>query len=329
MTEVPVLTRQRPREPVFPDPSRRARWEQALTRHTIRRLMPHLELNALGIAALRTIVDAPNALARTVPGTGTELVATDTVRAEWVQAPGVRRGGPTILYVHGSAFVLLSAKSHRPLVSRLSDRTGLPAFSVDYRLAPEHPFPAASDDVLAAYEYVLEQGVDPREMVLAGDSAGAHLCVDLASRLARANRPAPAALVVFSPLVDLTLELAAAEEVTRPDPLIAAADCRRLIDLYIGESDRSDQRITLTLDGVTDFPPTLIQAGANEMLSADARHLHGQITAIGGDSSLQIWPGQAHVFQASAALPESAAALRSAAEFICAAIATRATHDEE
>ncbi|NKY60073.1 alpha/beta hydrolase [Nocardia flavorosea] len=301
----------------LPAPSRAALRGQWLTRCTIRPLMRRLPLNTAGIALLRAITAAPAKFDRTVPGTRVEQIRQGHMRGEWVTAPGVPKRGPVVLYVHGSAFVILSAGSHRGLVSRLSDRTGIPVFSVDYRLAPEHPFPAASDDVVAAYGYLIEQGYDPESIVLAGDSAGAHLCVDLALQLARAGKPRPAAMVVFSPLIDLTLASAVWQERSLRDPLITAADCRRLIDLYVGTADRTDGRLTLTFDGISDFPPTLIQAGGNEMLQADAVHLHDLIRSSGVPCHLQIWPGQGHVFQGSPGLPESVSALRQAAHFIC------------
>lgn len=281
----------------------------------MRPLMRHLRLTRPEIAFLRFLTDLPTRFERPVPGTRIEIVHTDQVRGEWVTAPGVRGDAGVMLYMHGSAFVILSARSHRALVSRLSELMGVPVFSVDYRLAPEHPFPAASDDVAAAYRYVIEQGHEADKMIVAGDSAGAHLGVDLALQLARSGATRPAGLVLFSPLIDLTLKLAVEQETHLRDPLITAEDCRRLIDLYVGDADRTDPRLRLDLDGVHEFPPTLIQAGGREMLQGDAVHLHGLLTAAGVDSYLQIWPNQAHVFQSAPGPPESAAALQQAALF--------------
>jgi len=151
---------------------------------------------------------------------------------------------------------------------------------------------------------------------VAGDSAGGFLAVDLALQLARQGEPLPAGLALFSPLIDLSLQLAANQEPLTPDPLIAAHDCRRLVDLYLADADRNDPRITLTFKNVERFPPTLIQAGGHEMLQADARHLHALIQASGNTSYLQVWPGQAHVFQAMSQLAESQAALREATLFL-------------
>lgn len=301
---------------LLPVASRGALRSQCVTRILMRPLMRHLRLTPRGLVFLRFITDLPTRFTRLVPGTRVEMVRTDGVRGEWVSAPGVRRDAGVILYVHGSAFVILSARSHRALVSRISDRTGVPVFSVDYRLAPEHPFPAAADDVAAAYTYLIGEGFEPNNIVIAGDSAGGHLGVDLALTLARSGASTPAGLVLLSPLMDLTLARAAAQEEHLQDPLISAADCRRLIDLYLADADREDARIALDIADGVDFPPTLIQAGGNEMLRADAQHLHDLLAAHGATAHLQIWPQQAHVFQASLGLPESAAALRQAGMFV-------------
>lgn len=301
---------------LLPGASRAASRSQFVTAVLMRPLMRRLRLTRRGVAFLRVVTDLPTRFARPIPGTSVEVVRAGDIRGEWVRAPGVGDSDEVVLYMHGSAFTILSARSHRALVSRLSESTRLPVFSVDYRLAPEHPFPAAADDVAVAYRHLVGLGYAPGKIVFAGDSAGGHLALGLALTLARSREIPPAGLVLLSPLVDLSLGLATTQEAHRPDPLVTAADCRRLVDLYIAGSDRSDPRITLTLDDVVAFPPTLIQAGGNEMLRADAQHLHHVLSAHGATSYLQIWPGQAHVFQASLRLPESVAALRQAASFV-------------
>ncbi len=289
---------------------------QAVTRSIMRPLTKRIRCTPAGVRLLRLLTGPPNRLSRPVKGTVIRQVRQQAVVGEWVSAAGTAGGHQVLLYLHGSAFTIMSASTHRGLVSRLSDRTGLAAFSVDYRLAPEHPFPAASDDVMSAYRYVLANGHRPADIAIVGDSAGAFLAVELALRLARADEPAPGALVLFSPLFELTLQLAAQQELATPDPLIRAADCRRLVELYLGEADRSDPRITLSFDDVGQFPPTLIQTGGHEMLQADAQRLHALLRAASHRSFLQVWPGQSHVFQAIASLPESALALREASQFL-------------
>jgi monoterpene epsilon-lactone hydrolase len=237
------------------------------------------------------------------------------VVGEWVHAPGVSTSRGVIYFVHGSGFALCSPRTHRRLASWLSQLTGLSVFTVDYRLAPRHRFPTASDDVRAGWSWLTAQ-VPADRVVIAGDSAGGHLSVDLLLQPDVANR-GPAALVLFSPLIDLTLELARAREVLRRDPAIRAADAARLVRLYSTGVDPAHRRLRLDVASGPSLPPTLIQAGGAEMLVADARHLAADIRTGGGRCTLQVWPDQVHVFQALPRLtPEAAKAMAGAAMFI-------------
>jgi acetyl esterase/lipase len=258
------------------------------------------QIVARSLAVLGPVL--PGVEVRRVPG-----------RGEWV---GDGEGG-VVLYLHGSAYMLASARTHRGLTSRLSVMAGLPVFGVDYRLAPEHVFPAAADDVRAAYDWLLRQGYAPAQIVIAGDSAGGHLAVDLVLQLRREGRPGPAALVLFSPLVDLTLGQAMRRERERRDPMISAGRARRLVELYTSAADPADPRLAFAFGAGDMLPPTLIQAGGAEMLAADAEYLAGLIRSSGGDCELEIWPDQMHVFQALPVLvPEAEIALGRAAAFV-------------
>jgi acetyl esterase/lipase len=263
------------------------------------------------------------------PVTGTETHRVDvprpgglSVRGEWVRGPGAGRRDAVLLYLHGSGYAVCSARTHRGLTSRLSGMAGLPVFACDYRLAPHHRFPAAGDDVRAAYDWLLEQGWPAERIVLAGDSAGGHLAVDLVLELARAGRPTPPGMALFSPLIDLTFALARQRERVRRDPLVSAARARRLLALYTRGADAADPRLAFDFTGVGALPPTMIQAGAAEMLAADAEYLARCLRAEGGRCELQVWPDQMHVFQALPVLvPEAEIALGRAAAFLTAELA--------
>ncbi len=258
-----------------------------------------------------------NLLGPVPKGTSIDLVVDGPVRGEWVRAAGVTSGPRVLLYIHGSAYVICSARTHRGLTARLSSSTGLPVFTVDYRLAPEHPFPAAADDIESAYRLLLEQGYSARNIVIAGDSAGGHLAADLIIENDRTGTPQPGALVLFSPLIDLDFELSAQTERTRKDPMISAASARALVALYTDGNASDLPRLRLDLALVRDLPPTLIQVGGAEMLRGDARHLHSMIEKAGGSCELEIWPDQMHVFQALPRLvPEAAHALERASKFV-------------
>jgi acetyl esterase/lipase len=256
------------------------------------------------------------------------------VRGEWVHGPGARHHRePTavLLYLHGSGYAVASARTHRGLTSRLSAMTGLPVFACDYRLAPHHRFPAAADDVRAAWDWLREQGFPAHRIAVAGDSAGGHLAVDLALSLAAESGTesgtepdwgAPAALALFSPLIDLTFGLAGQRDRVRRDPMVSAARARQLVAQYTRDVAPDHPRLAFEFAAARDFPPTLVQAGGAEMLAADAEHLARSLAAQGARCELEIWPEQMHVFQALPVLvPEAALALGRAASFLAAELA--------
>lgn len=303
--------------------SLRSRIAAEATSRTLRPLTAFVPANPRGVRFARHLV--AGSLAVFGPGLpGSKVVRVlrpagsgPTPRGEWVRGPGAEREDAVILYIHGSAYTICSARTHRGITTRLSQRTGLPVFACDYRLAPRHQFPAAADDVRAAYDWLIGEGHDPSRIVLAGDSAGGHLAVDLALELIRQDRPAPAALAAFSPVLDLSMSLAAARERMRPDPMISAARAARLLDLYLVGQDRAAPRLRFSFDGADRFPPSLVQAGGREMLAADAIELARGLESAGASVRLEVWPDQMHVFQAlSRIVPEADRALDVAAEFV-------------
>jgi epsilon-lactone hydrolase len=251
------------------------------------------------------------------------------VVGEWVRGPRVSDDiadqGAAVYFVHGSGYALCSPRTHRRLAAWLSRLTGLPVFSIDYRLAPRHRFPTAATDVRAGWDWLAESGLSHDRIVIAGDSAGGHLAVDLALQHDVAH---PAALVLFSPLIDLTFGLAKAREELRRDPAIRADDAARLVELYCTGTRLDHPRLTLDVAGGRPLPPTLIQAGGAEMLVADARTLAADACAAGANCELQIWPDQVHVFQALPRLsPEAVPAMRQAASFIAEALSITTIHE--
>jgi acetyl esterase/lipase len=239
------------------------------------------------------------------------------VVGEWVHGVGVPsdRTDAAIYFVHGSGYVLCSPRTHRRLTSWLSRLTGLPVFSIDYRLAPKYRFPTAADDVRSGWDWLVgDHGLPPERIVIAGDSAGGHLTVDL---LLQSDVAHPAGAVLLSPVLDLTFTLARARERLRRDPAIRSRDALRLLELYCADVDSTHPRLKLDVATGRTLPPTLIQAGGAEMLAADAIALADHIQTAGGQCELQIWPDQAHVFQALPRIsPEATPAMRHIAGFI-------------
>jgi acetyl esterase/lipase len=297
----------------------------AVTALTLRPVTSVIPNNRPGVLLGRRII--ATSLSLLGPGLGgSRIVPVDrstrqgpSVRGEWVRGPRARRDDAVVLYIHGSGYTMCSARTHRGLTTRLSESTGLPVFACDYRLAPSHRYPAAADDVRAAYSWLLTEGHEPDRIVLAGDSAGGHLAVDLALQLVQEGASPPAALVLFSPLVDPTFGLAADRDRLRRDPMISAPRVQRMLDLYFADADRTTPRTAFSFDGAFGFPATLVQAGGREMMAADAEELARAIAVGGGRCELEIWPGQMHVFQAlPRVVPEARPALTRAADFIVA-----------
>ncbi len=304
--------------------SLRSRGAAAISTLTLRQLSGALPPeHVLGLWASRWLIArimdtfGPSLAGTRVEPVDVRMADGRRVIGEWVRGSGVSTATPerAIYYVHGSGFALCSARTHRRLTAWLSRRTGLPVFSIDYRLAPEHRFPTAADDVAAGWDWLCtDGGLDPENVVMAGDSAGGHLAVDL---LLQPNTAHPSGLVLLSPLIDLTFALARAREQLHRDPAIRASDAARLIGLYCSATDLTHPRLTLDVARGRPMPPTLIQAGGAEMLVADARKLDADIRAAGGHSELEVWPDQVHVFQALPRLsPDAVAAMGRITGFI-------------
>lgn len=282
-----------------------------------------LPANRAGIWAGRGLIAAVMAaFGPPLPGTAVVEVRSGHLRGEWVRAAGVEHGERAIYYIHGSGYVVCSARTHRGLASRLSKATGLPVFLVDYRLAPEHRFPAAADDVAAGYRWLLEKGYRAGDLVIGGDSAGGHLALDLLLHNGRTGIAQPAGAFMFSPLMDLTLTLAEQRDRRRPDPMAPARAGRRLVQLYTRGQCPASPRLRLDIAPGTPLPPLFVQASAEEMLSDDARRLYEMAVAAGARCELEMWPGRIHVFQALPLLvPEAGLALRRTAKFVRSALA--------
>jgi len=283
----------------------------------------------LGIAITRRVVAGFMALvgqpAARVDVEVVDLTTTDhgRIKGEWAR-PAQASGAGVVLYIHGSGYNVCSTRTHRALVSQIADRSGLEVFSTEYRLAPEHPFPAAPDDVARAFDWLVDQGWSPDQIVVAGDSAGGHLTLGLAVELCRAGRALPAGLVMLSPLADVSCDLIEQRELIQRDPLISARAVRRLFAHYLLDTDPKHPRLTHVLEPCEVLPPTLIQAGGAEFLAADAHHIADMLADVGTDVTLEVWPGQLHVFQAQPrVVPEAHQALDRATGFMTEALARR------
>ncbi len=216
----------------------------------------------------------------------------------------------TVLYFHGGVYVLGDAFLAAELASQIGRRTRAKVISVDYRLAPEHPYPAAVDDALAAYAALLDNGTAPSDIAFAGESAGGGLAIALLVNARDHGLPLPAAAYVMSPYVDLTLAGATMETKRAADPLLSPEALRDRVGDYTAGQDAALGLISPIFADLSGLPPLIIQAGTHEVLLDDAIRLAWQAAIADVEVTLDITPGVPHVFQAyHAILDEAAAAL--------------------
>jgi acetyl esterase/lipase len=227
-----------------------------------------------------------------------------------------------VLYFHGGVYVMGDAALTADLASQVGRRTAAKVISVDYRLAPEHPYPAAVDDAFAAYEALLDNGMAPSDIVLAGESAGGGLAVATLVNARDHELPLPAAAFVMSPLVDLTLAGTTMETKREVDPLISRERLEPRVTDYTAGQDPSLGLISPIFADLSALPPMIIQAGTHEVLLDDAVRLARQAATADVEVTLDITPRVPHVFQAYyAILDEGAAALDAAGQFLSAHLA--------
>ena len=222
-----------------------------------------------------------------------------------------------VLYFHGGVYVIGSAAASVPLVSELARRADAKVITVDYRLAPEHPFPAAVEDARAAYEGLLERGVDAAHIAFAGESAGAGLAAAALLELRDAGLPLPHCAFLMSPYADLTLSGETLLTKQTVDPTLTPDGLRIRVAEYVNGADPADPRISPIFGDLRGLPPLLIQVGSHEILLSDAVRLAGQAATDDVQVTLEVVPGVPHVFQGFAAvLDEGDAALDRAAAFL-------------
>jgi acetyl esterase/lipase len=229
----------------------------------------------------------------------------------------------TVLYFHGGVYVLGDAFLAVELASQVGRRTRARVISVDYRLAPEHPYPAAVDDALAAYEALLHEGTSPSDIAFAGESAGGGLAIATLVNARDHGLPLPAAAFVMSPYVDLTLAGATMQTRREVDPLLSPDALRARVSDYTEGQDATLGLISPIFADLFGLPPLIIQAGTHEVLLDDAIRLARQAATADVQVTLDITPGVPHVFQAfHAMLDEGVAALDRAGQFLSAYLAS-------
>jgi epsilon-lactone hydrolase len=297
------------------EPSLRARLITRMVRLVVKR-WPRKNLDAI-VRRSRFLFNAPAYLSFLyVRDLAVQRVAAANVRGEWLIPGQVSRERSAVMYFHGGGYVSCSPASHRAITATLARLTRQRVFALDYRLAPDHPFPAAIDDAEAAYDWLVhEQHVPPGQIIFAGDSAGGGMVVAAMLRLRSHGKPLPGAGVCFSPWFDLTgrCDYRNVESCA----MFNSGDVGSFASLYLGKTSAEHLEASPLFGDLAGLPPLLIQASSTELLLDDAARFHAKALASGVRSRLSIYPGLPHVWQISVGLmPESRLALEEAAEFI-------------
>lgn len=221
----------------------------------------------------------------------------DGLKAEWTM-PEHLEGGPVLLYFHGGGYVQGSSRSHRHVAGRLAQLTQTRVLSVDYALAPEHVFPAAVHDGLKSYKWLLGQGLSPRSIGMAGDSAGGGLVMATLLAARDAGLAMPAAAVLICPWTDLTCDTPSYKSRADVDPMTSEAGLKASAEIYLAGADPRDPLASPNFADLSGMPPLYIQVGNDEVLLDDARHLAERAKSFGVDVRIDIYEHMFHVWQA-------------------------------
>lgn len=270
------------------------------------------------VASARRRVHIAESLMTSAPdGMEVETAEGAPIAADWIAMPG-SRFDRIVLFVHSGSFILGNSKLHQALAARICDRAGAAAFAVNYRLAPEHPFPAAIEDVAAAYSWLLAQGVESAQIQILGDSAGGGIALGALLTLRDRGVPMPAALVLLAPWADLTLSgrsiLTNASRATLSNSIKIMMICR---ELYLQGHAPADPLASAVFADLRGLPPTFIQASVADILLDDASRIDSALRRSGIPSELKLYPPMPHGWQRlGPLLPESRRAIEEIASFI-------------
>ncbi|MBN8960281.1 MAG: alpha/beta hydrolase [Rhizobiales bacterium] len=246
------------------------------------------------LAETRESFDAEMARIPLADNVTTESLSFGSVPVEKI-TPATATPGKVLLYLHGGGHVFGSIKSHRHFVSRLAVATKATAYHIDYRLAPEHPYPAAIEDALVAYRAILDSGIAPADLIVGGESAGGNLAAALLLKLKDEKLPQPAGLYLLSPWLDMTTAAESYEKVGARDPMITREGIVGVALAYLGNQPDNPLASPVRAD-VAGLPPMLIQVGSEEVLLSDSTTFANNAAMTGIDVSLRVWAGMPHAW---------------------------------
>lgn len=235
--------------------------------------------------------------------------------AAWMRLERPHKRRRVILYCHGGGYTSGGLGFSKVLASKLTRATGLDVLAFDYRLAPEHPYPAAVEDAQAAWDHLMRLGFGARDVVLAGDSAGGNMALVLCLRLRAEGRMLPGALLLMSPWTDMTCSGESLTERADIDPVLTPEYIYAVREAYAGSLDPAQPELSPLLADLAGLPPTLIQVGTHEILFSDAERLAERMNAAGTECRLEVWEGMWHDFQMYPS-KSAAQAMQNAAHFL-------------
>lgn len=266
---------------------------------------------------LRELAARADALGRAEPGVQRRPVRAGDVPASWIDIEGVR-GDAVVLYLHGGAFVTETPVFHGALLGRICREAGARGLMLGYRLAPEHRFPAALDDCIAAYRWLLDQGLDAGRIVVAGDSAGGNLTLALLLRARDEGLPLPGGAVALSPVADLTFSGDSVRRNDGVDDMFSADSLDALVQVYLPPGARcTDPHVSPVFGDYAGMPPLLLIVGSTELLLDDSVRVAQRCPG----AQLLVWDGMPHVFAGFDFLPEARAATQRIGHFVRACVA--------
>lgn len=243
--------------------------------------------------------DRIGALLGTERGVLYSPVEVEDMSCEWIRVERAHMKKYVILYCHGGGYSTGSTVYARTLTTKLAESTSMDVFCFNYRLAPEHPYPAAAQDAMKAWNYLMYLGYGARDVIVAGDSAGGNLALSLVLKLKQEERLLPRGLVLLSPWTDLTASGKSYQSREKVDPVLDREYLGRMIVNYAEGQDLRDPLISPLYGDFTGFPPTYIQVGDNEMLLSDSTLLHKKLIKANVSVKIDVYKGMWHVFQMS------------------------------
>jgi acetyl esterase/lipase len=244
----------------------------------------------------------------------TERVVAAGVPAIWFVPEGA--SDRVLLYLHGGGFVMCSPWTHGPMAAAIARKAGARALLPDYRLAPEHPFPAALDDCVAVYRWLLAKGVKSEAIVIGGDSAGGNLTLATLLSIRDADLPMPAGAICLSPATDLTASGESFRTHAKDEVLLTVPFCQEVGPLYVGQHDPAAPLLSPLFADLSGLPPMLIHVGTRELLLDDSVRLAERAKGAGVEVSLKIWEGLWHAFQLFNFFPEARQAVAELGAFV-------------